>query len=336
MNIAHAGRTETYCLPADILFVPMYDLMSGRLSGEVAEARRRQALEQAAAAAKAAVERAAAETRPAAQKEAERLAAERAAKDKAAAEKAAAEKKAAEDKAAADKAAAEKAAADKVAAEKKAAEDRRLPRIRPPPRRWRRKKRKERPPQTRPLPTGPLRTRPLRTKGGGRKGRRGAHRLPTRPLRRRRRPKKRPQKRSPKRRNKHPHSGANHVLQDDVRTGESTTVALSPFAPRKSRSFSERKATLVSSPVLSGRLGRVTHGRTPLGATRPHARGGRPDPVRRRHDGEGLSRRTVEPAAGHPVDHRGRQKRGGRHPTRRRAGRGRRPLGHVGSQRPRR
>ena len=36
-----------------------------------------------------------------------------------------------------------------------------------------------------------------------------------------------------------------------LRTGESITVALSPFAPRKSRSFAERKATLVSSPVLT-------------------------------------------------------------------------------------
>ena len=31
MNIAHAGRTECYCLPADVLLPLMYDLMSGRL-----------------------------------------------------------------------------------------------------------------------------------------------------------------------------------------------------------------------------------------------------------------------------------------------------------------
>ena len=35
-----------------------------------------------------------------------------------------------------------------------------------------------------------------------------------------------------------------------VRPGESITVGLSPFAPRKSRSFAERKATHVSAPVL--------------------------------------------------------------------------------------
>jgi hypothetical protein len=37
-----------------------------------------------------------------------------------------------------------------------------------------------------------------------------------------------------------------------LRTGETTSVAMSPFAPRKSRSFAERKATLVSTPVPSG------------------------------------------------------------------------------------
>ena len=31
LNIAHAGRTECYCLPADVLLPLMYDLMSGRL-----------------------------------------------------------------------------------------------------------------------------------------------------------------------------------------------------------------------------------------------------------------------------------------------------------------
>ena len=32
VNIAHAGRTETYCLPTDVLMPLMYDLMSGRLA----------------------------------------------------------------------------------------------------------------------------------------------------------------------------------------------------------------------------------------------------------------------------------------------------------------
>lgn len=32
INIAHAGRTETYCLPTDVLMPQMYDLMSGRLT----------------------------------------------------------------------------------------------------------------------------------------------------------------------------------------------------------------------------------------------------------------------------------------------------------------
>ena len=36
-----------------------------------------------------------------------------------------------------------------------------------------------------------------------------------------------------------------------LRTGESISVGLSPFAPRKPRSFAERKATLISAPVLS-------------------------------------------------------------------------------------
>ncbi len=39
-----------------------------------------------------------------------------------------------------------------------------------------------------------------------------------------------------------------------LRISESITVALSPFAPRKPRSFAERKATLVSAPVLIGVL----------------------------------------------------------------------------------
>ena len=38
VNIAHAGRTETYCLPTDVLIVAMYELMSGRLSPALVEA----------------------------------------------------------------------------------------------------------------------------------------------------------------------------------------------------------------------------------------------------------------------------------------------------------
>ena len=42
-----------------------------------------------------------------------------------------------------------------------------------------------------------------------------------------------------------------------LRTGESISVGLSPFAPRKPRSFAERKATLISAPVLSRREGKT-------------------------------------------------------------------------------
>jgi serine protease Do len=87
VNIAHAGRTETYCLPTDVLIVSMYELMSGRLSPALVEA----------------VEKAKA------QKDAAEL--------KAAEERLAAERKAAEEKAAAAKQAAEKAAAAKTAAD---------------------------------------------------------------------------------------------------------------------------------------------------------------------------------------------------------------------------
>ena len=38
----------------------------------------------------------------------------------------------------------------------------------------------------------------------------------------------------------------------EIRIGASITVALSPFAPRKERSFAERKTTLVSAPILIG------------------------------------------------------------------------------------
>ena len=112
VNIAHGGRTETYCVPTDVLVVSMYELMSGRLSPALLEAAQKKAAEEKAAAEKAAAEKAAAE----------KAAVEKAAAEKAAAEKAAAEKKAAEEKAAAEKAAAEKAAVEKAAAEKAAAE----------------------------------------------------------------------------------------------------------------------------------------------------------------------------------------------------------------------
>ncbi|MFZ1936301.1 MAG: trypsin-like peptidase domain-containing protein [Thermoguttaceae bacterium] len=131
VNISHAGRTETYCLPTDVVLASMYELMSGRLSPSILEAARkiaaqRDAAEEKAAAEKAAAEKAAAEKKAAEEKAAKekKAAEEQAAKEKAAAEKAAAERKAAEDKAASAKKAAEaKAAAEKAAAEKKAAEE---------------------------------------------------------------------------------------------------------------------------------------------------------------------------------------------------------------------
>ena len=117
VNIAHAGRTETYCLPTDVVLPTMYELMSGRLSPTVLEVALKASAEKAAAE-KAATEKAAAERKAAEEKAAEKAAAEK----KAAEEKAAAEKKAAE-KAAAEKKAAEVKAAEKAAAEKKAAEE---------------------------------------------------------------------------------------------------------------------------------------------------------------------------------------------------------------------
>ena len=54
-----------------------------------------------------------------------------------------------------------------------------------------------------------------------------------------------------------------------LRTGESISVGLSPFAPRKPRSFAERKATLISAPVLSGVK---TVERQPEGGLRYHLR----------------------------------------------------------------
>jgi serine protease Do len=137
VNIAHAGRTETYAIPADTLYPVMYELMSGRydpkmLAEQKAAAQKarderiaaeKKAFEKAAAE-KVAAEKKAAEEKAKAEKAAqEKAAAEKAAKEKAAAEKAAAEKKAAEEKAKAEKAAQEKAAAEKKAAEEKAARE---------------------------------------------------------------------------------------------------------------------------------------------------------------------------------------------------------------------
>jgi serine protease Do len=119
VNISHAGRTETYCLPTDLVLGSMYELMSGRLAPSILEAVRKVAAEKLAAEEKAAAEKAAADKKAAEAK----AAADKAAKEKAAAEKAAADKKAAEEKAAKEKAAAEKAAAEKAAAEKKAADE---------------------------------------------------------------------------------------------------------------------------------------------------------------------------------------------------------------------
>lgn len=123
INIAHAGRTETYCLPTDVVVMSMYELMSGRLSPALVEAARKAAAEKAAAEAKAAEEKRAAAKKAAEEKAAaDKAAADKAAAEKAAAEKSAAEAKAAEKAAAEKKAAEEKAAADKAAAEKAAAE----------------------------------------------------------------------------------------------------------------------------------------------------------------------------------------------------------------------
>jgi S1-C subfamily serine protease len=138
MNIAHAGRTETFAIPSDVLFEVMYQLMSGQLDpkllaekkaaeekalAEKKAAEKKAADEKKAAEEKLAAEKKAAEEKAAAEKAAaEKLAAEKkAAEEKAAAEKLAAEKKAAEEKAAAEKAAAEKAAAEKKAADEKLA-----------------------------------------------------------------------------------------------------------------------------------------------------------------------------------------------------------------------
>ena len=48
INIAHGGRTETYCLPTESLFVPMYEMMSGLLSARQAAERQKAVDEKAA------------------------------------------------------------------------------------------------------------------------------------------------------------------------------------------------------------------------------------------------------------------------------------------------
>jgi serine protease Do len=122
VNISHAGRTETYCLPSDVVLASMYDLMSGRLSPSLLEAARKVAAEKEAIEEKVAADKVAADKAAAEKAAAEKAAAEKAAAEKKAAEaKALAEKKAAEEKAAKEKAAHEKAAAEKKAAEAKAA-----------------------------------------------------------------------------------------------------------------------------------------------------------------------------------------------------------------------
>ena len=110
VNIAHADRTETYCIPTDTLIVAMYELMSGRLSPALLEAAKKADEEKAAAEKKVEEKKAAA---------AKKAAAEKAAAEKAAAEKAAADKKAQEEKAAAEKKATEEKAADKPADDQK-------------------------------------------------------------------------------------------------------------------------------------------------------------------------------------------------------------------------
>jgi serine protease Do len=116
VNIAHADRTESYCIPADTLVGVMYELMSGRLSPALLEATKKAEDEKAAAEKKVAEERAAAEKRTA---EAKAAADKKAAEEKAAADKAAAEKKAAEEKAAAEKKTAEEKAAEEKPEEQK-------------------------------------------------------------------------------------------------------------------------------------------------------------------------------------------------------------------------
>jgi serine protease Do len=127
VNIAHAGRTETYAIPADTLYAVMYELMSGRDDPQVLaekKAAEKKARDERIAIEKKAFEKAAADKKAAEEKaKAEKAAQEKAAAEKAAKAKAEAEKKAAEEKAKAEKAAQEKAAAEKKAAEEKAARE---------------------------------------------------------------------------------------------------------------------------------------------------------------------------------------------------------------------
>ncbi|MHB1038289.1 MAG: S1C family serine protease [Pirellulales bacterium] len=127
VNVAHAGRTETYCVPGDVLVMLMYDLMSGRLNpvllAETRVTAAKAATEKARAEQKTADESAAAAKAAATKATEEAKAAEAAA----AASKTAAEKASADQKAAEDQVAPTKAAADKAAGEAKAAEDRAVP-----------------------------------------------------------------------------------------------------------------------------------------------------------------------------------------------------------------
>jgi serine protease Do len=107
INIAHAGRTETYCIPTDTLLAAMYDLISGRLSPAALEAARK-VVDEKIAAAKAV--------------EGKKVAEERAADEKAAAEQKTAKQKGAGEKAADEKKAAKKKAEEKMAEEKAAGE----------------------------------------------------------------------------------------------------------------------------------------------------------------------------------------------------------------------
>ena len=139
VNIARGGRTETYCVPTEVLMGMMYELMSGRMAPPDAAklAAEKKAAEEKAAADKAAAEKVAAEKAAAEKKDLEtKLAAEKTAREKAEQEKKAAddranaekaardkietEKKAADERAAAEKANAEKLAADKAAADQRA------------------------------------------------------------------------------------------------------------------------------------------------------------------------------------------------------------------------
>jgi len=113
VNIARGGRTETYCVPSDVLITLMYDLMSGRLVPPDVLKEREKAAEKAKAEQKAAEEKKKVEQKAAEQKAAE---------EKKKVEQKAAEQKAAEEKAAEEKAAEEKAAEQKAAEDKKKAE----------------------------------------------------------------------------------------------------------------------------------------------------------------------------------------------------------------------